>query len=64
MIATDRFAGLAERAAAGFGLDDARIAVVPHPIGGAPESELERFALLAVDSVMELLTRSQAGRGG
>ena len=63
VIATERFASLALRAAGGYGLDAARIAVVPHPIGGEPDEALRRAAARAVDEVMGLLTGARA-RGG
>ena len=63
VIATERFASLALRAARGYGLDSARIAVVPHPIGGAPDEELRSVAARAVDEVMGLLTGARAEGG-
>ena len=63
VIATDRFASLALRAAGGYGLDAARIAVVPHPIGGATDDELRRVAVRAVGEVMGLLTGARAQGG-
>ena len=64
VVATDRFVAMAARASTGFGLVDPRIAVVPHPIGGLPESELERYARQEVDAVMALLMPSTERRGG
>ena len=64
VVATDRFVAMAARASAGFGLADPRVAVVPHPIGGVAESELERYARQVADSVMALFTPSSERRGG
>jgi hypothetical protein len=56
VVATERFAALARRAARGFGLDAARVAVVPHPIGGEPDAALRTMADRAVEEVLALLT--------
>lgn len=56
MIATKRFAGLARQAARGFGLAGARIAAVPHPIGGSDPALLRRWAAAALDEVIGLLS--------
>ena len=61
VIATDRFKGMAARAARGFGLADARVAVVPHPIGGEPDETLHEMATRAVDEVMALFTDAREG---
>ena len=63
VIATERFESMAARAASGYGLSDARIAVVPHPIGGTPDAVLRRFASRAVDGVLDLFTAAQDRRG-
>jgi hypothetical protein len=59
VVATERFAGLAREEAGAQGLADARIAVVPHPIGGAPRAALLESADAAVDEIVALF----GGRG-
>ena len=61
VIATERFGAMAVRAAGGFGLAEARIAVVPHPIGGEPDAALRAAAERAVDTVMALFTGAGEG---
>ena len=58
-IATDRFQAMAARAAKGFGLANARVAVVSHPIGGETDSVLREMATRAVDEVMALFTAQE-----
>ncbi len=41
--------------AASFGLPDARIVVVDHPLGGTDAATIERRADAAVDEVLSLL---------
>ncbi len=60
VIASERFEALAVRTARGFGLEDARIAVVPHPIGGEPDAALRRSAERAVAAVMGLFAGVRA----
>lgn len=59
VVATDRFAGLAREEASAQGLADARIAVVPHPIGGVARAALLERADASVDEVVALFS----GRG-
>ena len=54
MVATESFAGLAREEALAQGLPDARIAVVPHPIGGTKSSVLRSRADAAVDEILAL----------
>jgi len=56
LVATESFADLAREEALAQGIPDARIAVVPHPIGGVRAHELRRRADAAVDSLVALLT--------
>ena len=42
--------------AASFGLPDARIVTVDHPLGGTDRATIERWADAAVDTVVALLT--------
>jgi hypothetical protein len=57
VIATERFAELAQAAADGFGLSQARLATVPHPIGGTPAATLQSWGASAADEIMALLAR-------
>ena len=54
VVATESFAGLAREEALAQGLPDARIAVVPHPLGGVRAHELRRRADAAVDQIIGL----------
>jgi hypothetical protein len=56
VVATESFAGLAREEALAQGLPDARIAVVPHPIGGTKSSVLRTRADAAVDEILALFT--------
>ncbi len=56
MIATEEFVTLARDAARSQGLPSARIATVPHPIGGIEEEVLREHADTAVESVIALFT--------
>lgn len=53
VIATERFAAMARRAAKGFGMAEARIVVVPHPIGGEPDDALRAMAERATPAAMD-----------
>jgi len=61
VVATASFAGLAREEAARQGLAEARIAVVPHPIGGVREAELLARADAAVDEIAALLCGRDRG---
>jgi len=54
LVATESFAGLACEEALAQGLPDARIAVVPHPLGGVRAGELRRRADAVVDEIIAL----------
>ena len=54
MVATAAFAELARQEAGAQGLPEARIAVVPHPIGGVAEVSLLERADAAVDEIVAL----------
>jgi len=56
VVATESFAALAREEALAQGLSEARVAVVPHPIGGTRAAELRRRADAAVDSIVALFT--------
>ena len=54
MVATEEFAALARGEAAAQGMAEARIAVVPHPIGGVGDEVLRARADAAVDEIVAL----------
>ena len=56
VVATEHFAGLAREEASAQGLAGARIAVVPHPIGGVPRARLLERADAAVDGIVSLFS--------
>ena len=55
MVATTAFEALAGEAAQAYGLPEARIATVEHPIGGIGEAPLVARAEVLVDGVLALL---------
>jgi hypothetical protein len=57
VVASAEFAGLAREEARAQGLAGARIAVVPHPIGGVAAAALLARAEAAVDEILALFTR-------
>jgi hypothetical protein len=58
VVATESFAALAREEAEAQGLAGARVAVVPHPLGGIKRSVLvlESRADALVDEILSLLT--------
>lgn len=56
LVATTSFAGLARQVAASFGLAQARIAVVEHPLGGISDADVIDRAEHVVDEVLTLVT--------
>jgi len=56
VVATTAFAALAHQTADAYGLPGARIAVVPHPLGGIAAADVTSRADDAVESVLGLLT--------
>jgi hypothetical protein len=56
VVATSAFAALAHQTADAYGMPRARIAVVPHPLGGIATSEVLSKADDAVETVLGLLT--------
>lgn len=56
VFTTTKFELLTNRVAANFGLSDARIVTVDHPLGGTDVATIERWADAAVDTVVALLT--------
>ena len=55
-MATSAFERLAREEARAQGLPDARIAVVPHPLGGSSDEALLARADAAVDEVLALFS--------
>jgi hypothetical protein len=56
VFTTTKFADLTDRVAANFGLPDARVVVVEHPLGGTDPDTIVRWADAAVDTVIARLT--------
>jgi hypothetical protein len=56
VFTTTLFEALTRQVAASFGLPDARIVVVDHPLGGTDAATIERRADAAVDEVLTLLS--------
>jgi hypothetical protein len=59
-MTTTKFERLTAQVAASFGLPDARIAVVDHPLGGTAEKVIVEWADASVEAVLGLLTGSGA----
>jgi hypothetical protein len=55
VVATTPFAALAHSVADAFGLPDARIVVVEHPLGGTDAETIERRGEGAADAVRALV---------
>lgn len=51
---------LARLVATQLGLADIRMVVVPHPLGGLPESDVDRIARAAGADALALLVREQS----
>lgn len=56
MVTTTKFETLTRSVASTLGLPDARIIVVPHPLGGTDTTTVEGWADAAVERAVELLT--------
>jgi hypothetical protein len=56
LVATTSFAALARQVADAYGLPDARIAVVEHPLGGIADVDVVARAERVVDEVLALVT--------
>ena len=50
-VASREFAALADQMARELRFPDARVVVVPHPIGGTPEATLDAWAEAALDDL-------------
>jgi hypothetical protein len=57
-VTTTKFVDLTNRVAASFGLPDARVIVVDHPLGGTDEASIIQRADAAVERAVALLTRT------
>jgi hypothetical protein len=64
VVATEAFAALAREEAGAQGLAEARIAVVPHPIGGVADARLLERADAAVDAILALFCACGVGQQG
>jgi len=58
VVTTTDFEHLTRSVADTLGLPDARIVVVPHPLGGTDPSIIESWADDAIEAVISLLTAS------
>ena len=57
VVTTTKFNALTKRVAMNFGLPDARICTVDHPLGGTDEQTILAWADAAVDEIIALFTR-------
>jgi hypothetical protein len=55
VVVTQPFETLAHHSARAYELPSARIAVIPHPLGGIPEGDVDALAAGAVAPILELL---------
>ena len=55
VFATEPFEVLATSVADSLGLPEARIVVVPHPLGGTDQAKVVGWAEVAVDRLVEVL---------
>jgi hypothetical protein len=58
VMGTFEFEALARLEAKNRGLETLPLALVPHPLGGIPESEVDARAELAIESVLKAVTGS------
>jgi hypothetical protein len=56
VVTTTKFFDLTARVASNFGLPDARVVVVDHPLGGTDEATILRWADDAVERAVALFT--------
>ena len=57
VVTTTKFLALTKRVAQNFGLPEARICTVEHPLGGTDEQTILSWADAAVDEIIALFTR-------
>jgi hypothetical protein len=60
VVTTTRFLDLTNRVAANFGMPDARVVVVDHPLGGTDEATIVAWAEAAVERAVALFTGTTA----
>jgi hypothetical protein len=58
VMGTVEFEALARLEARNRGLAELPLALVPHPLGGIPEDEAVRRASLAIEAVLNAVTRA------
>jgi hypothetical protein len=58
VMGTFEFEALARLEAKNRGIEALKLALVPHPLGGIHEDEVKKKADLAIDAVIDALTRS------
>lgn len=56
VFTTTKFELLTNKVAANFGLPDARVVIVDHPLGGTDEDTIRRWADAAVETVIARIT--------
>lgn len=59
IVTTTKFRPVAETMSANFGLPDARLLVLPHPLGGTDAATLHSWADAAVDALTSLYTGTE-----
>ena len=57
VVTTTKFLALTKRVAMNFGLPEARICTVDHPLGGTDEQTILSWADAAVDEIIALFSR-------
>lgn len=57
VVTTTKFLALTKRVAQNFGLPEARICTVDHPLGGTDEETILSWADAAADEIIALFTR-------
>jgi hypothetical protein len=60
LVVTEAFESLAKLVAKQQGLADIRMIVVPHPLGGLPEPEVDRIAAMAGADALALLRKAHS----
>jgi hypothetical protein len=56
VVTTPKFIALTKRVATNFGLPQARICIVGHPLGGTSEETILQWGDAAVDDIIALFT--------
>lgn len=60
---TDAFLSLGKMIAKQQGLPELRMIVVPHPLGGLPESEVDQMAIKAAEETLAMLQGDRQPEG-